>query len=130
MRALALVLVAACGAARPPALPASRPSEIVNVSEGVVFRAPSDGVFMTEMFFSAMLSGVEVEKKELTVALAKAESAGAFDKSRADEANKRADELEAAKNSWWEKNKFVLGVLTGLAFTCASVAIAASTIAR
>lgn len=122
MRAFALVLLVACGATRPPALPASRPSEIVNVSEGVVFRAPSDGVFMTEMFFSAMLSGVEVEKRELKTALARAETMSAIDRVQATEATKRVSELESAASSWWERNKFVLGVLAGLGAACVVVA--------
>lgn len=121
VRALALVLLVACGANRVPALPASRPTEIVSVSEGVVFRAPSDGVFMTEMFFSAMLAGVEVEKKELRVQLARAETMSAIDRVQAKEATQRVAELESAASSWWERNKFVLGVLAGLAAACAVV---------
>ena len=77
---------------------------------------------MTEMFFSAMLSGVEVEKRELKTALARAETMSAIDRVQATEATKRVSELESAASSWWERNKFVLGVLAGLGAACVVVA--------
>ena len=72
---------------------------------------------MTDMFFTGMLVGVEVEKRELKVALAKSETIAALTSLQAETATARVVELEQKQSSWWEQSKFAVGVLLGALVT-------------
>lgn len=119
MKALWLVLLVSCSHAPQlqPVRAASQPVDIVEIAAGATFMAPVPGVFMTDMFFTGMLVGVEVEKRELKVALAKSETIAALTSLQAETATARVVELEQKQSSWWEQSKFAVGVLLGALVT-------------
>lgn len=119
MKALWLVLLVSCSHAPQlqPVRAASQPVDIVDISAGATFTAPVPGVFMTEMFFADMLVGMEREKRELKVALAKSETVSALTALQAEAAATRVVELEQARSSWWEQSKFAVGILLGALVT-------------
>lgn len=119
IRFLCVVLLGACSHSPQlqPVRASSQPIDIVDIAAGATFTAPVPGVFMTDMFFTDMLVGVETEKRELRVALAKSETVSAMTALQAENATARVVELEQARSSWWEQSKFAVGVLLGALVT-------------
>lgn len=100
--------------------PASSPVDIVEVVDGLAFTPPLAGVYMTHNFFNSLLAGVEVELGADRVALVRTRKESSLHLQRAESAEKRVDELEAEKRSWWSQNKFAVGVLIGLVAAAAT----------